>query len=60
MGYRKVSAAEQVFYILKYKAHELRLRFRLWKKLKKHCRHCCLWCKYFKPCRSDVEADNDK
>ncbi len=35
MGYRRVSAAEQVYYIIKYKAHNLRLRFRLWKKPKK-------------------------
>lgn len=27
MGYCKISAAEQIFYILKYKAHELRLAF---------------------------------
>ncbi len=29
MGYRKISAVEQVYYIIKNKAHELRLRFRL-------------------------------
>lgn len=58
MGYRKPGAAEQVYYIIKYKAHELRLRFRLWKKPKKDCCHCCLWCKYFNACRSDIEGDS--
>ncbi len=64
MGYRKVSAAEQIFYIIKYaakeKARRLRDRFRLWRKPKKGCRRCCLWCKYFEHCRSEMEeADNE-
>lgn len=32
MGYRKKPVAEQMYRIIKYKVHELRLRFRLWKK----------------------------
>lgn len=60
MGYRKVSAAEQVYYIIKHKAHNLRLRFRLWRKPKKDCCHCCVWCKYFEQCRSELEADNEQ
>lgn len=60
MGYRKVSAAEQVYYIIKYKARELRLRFLLWKKPKTDCNHCCLWCKFFNSCRSELEADNEQ
>lgn len=57
MGYRKVSAAEQVYYIIKYKAHNLRLRFRLWRKPKKDCCHCCVWCKYFNSCRWEVDNE---
>ncbi len=55
MGYRKVSAVEQVYYIIKHKAHNLRLRFRLWRKPKKDCCYCCVWCKYFNSCRSEIE-----
>ena len=62
MGYRTVSAAEQVYYIIKYAVRQAtkRLRSRLgyWLKPGKGCRHCCLWCKYYEQCRSE-EVDND-
>ena len=62
MGYRKVSAAEQIYYIIKYAARRAvkRLRSRLlhWLKRGKGCRHCCLWCKYLEQCSSE-EVDNE-
>lgn len=60
MSYRKISAAEQVYYILRHKVRELRLRFRLWVKPKKDCCHCCLWCKYFGSCRSEIEDEGER
>lgn len=57
MGYRKVSAAEQIYYIIKYAVRRAvkRLRSRLgyWLKPGKGCRHCCLWYKYYEQCRSE-------
>lgn len=61
MGYRKPSAAEQALYIIKYvvkgKLSTLRLRFKLWRKQKSDCYHCCMWCKYFEHCRSEIESE---
>lgn len=36
------------------KLRELRSRFRLWRKPKKDCNSCCLWCKYFNRCKSKL------
>lgn len=56
-GYRKVSAAEQVYYIIKYKAAEatasLRLRLKLWFTKKPDCKRCCLQCDYYEMCACD-------
>lgn len=46
-----------MYHIIKYKIHELRLRFLLWKKPKEDCYHCCLWCKYFNSYRSEVDDE---
>lgn len=57
MGYRKISAAEQVYYIIKYKAAEatasLRLRLKLWFTKKPNCKRCCLRCEYYEMCACD-------
>lgn len=57
MGYRKVSAAEQVYYIIKYKVTEalssLRLRLKLQLTKKSDCKHCCLCCEYYEMCTCD-------
>lgn len=57
MGYRKVSAAEQVYYIIKYKATKalssLRLRLKLQFTKKSDCKHCCLRCEYYEMCACD-------
>ena len=57
MGFRKVSAAEQIYYIIKYVVRRavkrLRSRLRHWLKRGKGCRHCCLWCTYFEQCSSE-------
>ena len=62
MGYRKVSAAEQCYYIIKYAVRRavkrLRSRLRHWLKRGKGYRYCCLWCKYYEQCGSE-EANND-
>lgn len=29
-------------------------RIRLWFKWKKHCSHCCLWCKHAKECSDEL------
>lgn len=54
MGYRKVSAAEQIYYIIKYKAAEatasLRLRLKLWLTKKADCKSCCLRCEFYEEC----------
>lgn len=51
MGYRKTTAAEQVYYIIKYKVTEalssLRLRLKLQFTKHSDCRHCCLCCEYY-------------
>lgn len=61
LGYLPMSAAEQVLYIIKYvvkdKLRTLRLRFKLWRKPKSDCYHCCIWCKYFESCRSEIESE---
>ena len=63
MGYRKVSAAEQCYYIIKYAVRRavkrLRSRIKLWLKPKSDCYHCCIWCKYFEHCSSEMEAENE-
>lgn len=54
LGYRPLSAAEQVLYIISYKAkHDLRSamlkikhNFKMWK----GCKHICLWCEYYDDC----------
>ena len=60
LGYRPLSAAEQVLYIIGYvarhKLHRLRLRWRLWRKPNTDCCYCCLWCKYFDDCKADIES----
>lgn len=57
MGYRKVSAAEQVYYIIKYKVTEalssLRLRLKLQFTKKSDCKHFCLRCEYYEMCACD-------
>lgn len=57
MGYRKVSAAEQVYYIIKYKVTEalssLRLRLKLQFTKKSDCKHCCLRCEHYEMCACD-------
>lgn len=54
MGYRKVSAAEQVCYIIKYKVTEalssLRLRLKLQLTKKSDCKYCCLRCEHYEMC----------
>lgn len=35
---------------------ELRARFELWRKPKKDCYHCCLFCDYFEDCKADIYA----
>ena len=54
MGYRKVSAAEQIYNIIKYKAAEatasLRLRLKLWLTKKADCKSCCLRCEFYEEC----------
>ena len=59
LGYYPLSAAEQVLYIIIYKVkhdlRSLRLRFKLWRKPKKDYYHCCVWCKHFEQCRSELE-----
>lgn len=39
------------------KLHDLRLRACLWLKPKSDCCYCCLWCKWFDSCRSEVESE---
>lgn len=39
------------------KLHNLRLRACLWLKPKSDCCYCCLWCKWFDSCRSEVESE---
>ena len=62
MGYRKPGAAEQIYFIIKYKVRgavkALRLRLKLWRKPKSDCCGCCLFCKYFERCSSEMEAEN--
>lgn len=59
IGHRKKLSGLQALYIIKYAARDklrnLHLRYKLWRKPKSDCCHCCLWCKYFKSCRSDIE-----
>lgn len=33
---------------------ELRARFKLWRKPKKDCCYCCVFCEYFNNCKSDL------
>ena len=58
MNHGKRSALKQYYYIIKYTISDrlrfLILRFRLWIKPKKNCRYCCLWCKYFDICLSEL------
>lgn len=57
MGYRKTTAAEQVYYIIKYKVTEalssLRLRLKLQFTKHSDCKHCCLCCEYYEMCACD-------
>ena len=59
LGYRPLSTVEQVTYIIIYvikdKLRRLRLRWRLWRKPKTDYCYCCLWCKYFDDCKSNIE-----
>lgn len=63
MKRKKNSAAKFYRYITKYviknETCRLRARFKLWRKHKKNCKHCCLWCKYFELCRSELEGNNE-
>lgn len=60
MGTRSVSAARQMLHTIKRSVRELHLRFRLWKKPKSDCYHCCLLCKWFNVCRWEVEDEDSK
>lgn len=36
---------------------ELRARFKLWRKHKKDCHHCCLFCDFFEDCEAEINGN---